>query len=295
MLSVENQAVSAPSLPASRSFDSRLPIVSYHNVGLTRPDVNPLLTVTPEQFAKQVHWLARTGYSSINTSDWFAWVTEKRPIPKRPVLITFDDGYEDITRHALPLLSHYGFKAVVYIVTGLIGRVNEWDIGKVNEWDLRAWPGELQLMSEEQIIEWATKGCEFGSHTRHHPDLRTLCQNELEDEVFGSAADLRRILGVVPTSFAYPYGHFNQTVRDCVSQVYRTSVTVVEAICTDRDDPNLMPRILARPGENLSSFAHRVKYGSAEPTWKLALRRVPGIRNLRRLLTIWRSLRTSVS
>jgi peptidoglycan/xylan/chitin deacetylase (PgdA/CDA1 family) len=146
MSHLENRNVNAAGLAASRSLDRRLPIISYHNVGLARSDVNPLLTITPEQFGQQVHWLACSGYSPINASDWFAWVTERQPIPKRPVLITFDDGYEDITRHALPLLSHYGFKSVAYIVTGLIGRVNEWDIGKVNEWDLRAWPGELQLM-----------------------------------------------------------------------------------------------------------------------------------------------------
>jgi peptidoglycan/xylan/chitin deacetylase (PgdA/CDA1 family) len=217
-------------------------------------------------------------------SDWVAWLVEKRPIPKRPVLITFDDGYEDITHHALPLLSRYGFKSVVYIVTGLTGKVNEWDIGKVNEWDGRAWPGAIQLMSEDQIINWAGKGCEFGSHTRHHPDLRTLSRNQLEDEALGSAADLRRILGVGPTSFAYPYGHFNQMVRACVAKAYRTSVTVVEAICTDQDDPYLMPRILALPCENLSRFARRVKSGNSDFVWKLALRRVPGIRKLRRCL-----------
>jgi peptidoglycan/xylan/chitin deacetylase (PgdA/CDA1 family)/SAM-dependent methyltransferase len=263
----ENQIDGAFNLatkPARRSFVSRIPIVTYHNVGPAKPGAHPLLTVSPDRFAKQVRWLARHHYSSINTTDWLAWLTERRPIPERSVLITFDDGYEDIADYALPVLSRYGFKAVVYIVTGLIGMANEWD--------LRAGWGELRLMA----------------HTRHHPDLRTLSQNELEDEVFGSAADLQKILGVAPTSFAYPYGHFNQAVRDCVAQVYQTSVTVVEGICSDIDDPNLMPRIWTRPCERLSRFARRVKAGKIEPVWKAALRHVPGIKSLRRrYLSVW--------
>jgi peptidoglycan/xylan/chitin deacetylase (PgdA/CDA1 family) len=180
-------------------------------------------------------------------------LAEKRPLPKKPILITFDDGYADITRYALPTLSHYGFTAIVYIVTGLIG--------ETNEWDQRLGWGELRMMNEQQIREWAAKGIEFGSHTRDHPDLRSLSQSELEDQVFGSAADLQRILDAAPTSFAYPFGYFNATVRDCVARAYQTSVAVVERICSDQDDPSLMPRIWTRPTESLSTFKRRVKLG----------------------------------
>lgn len=259
---------------ARRSLARSVPILTYHNVGPARPGVNPLLTVSPERFSEQLSWLARHSYSSITTSDWISLSTEGRSIPNKSILITFDDGYEDIERYALPVLSRYGFKAVVYVVTGLIG--------KKNEWDMRAGWGELRLMKEDQIIEWATKGIEFGSHTRNHPDLRTLTQTELEDELLGSAADLQKILGRAPTSFAYPFGHFNQTVRDCVAQVYQTAVTVVEAISSAKDDPILLPRLWTRPDEGLSAFGHRVKYGKVEPIWKAGLRRIPGVRGLRR-------------
>jgi peptidoglycan/xylan/chitin deacetylase (PgdA/CDA1 family) len=238
-----------------RPFVRRLPILTYHHVGPSKPDVHPLLTVAPDDFAKQVAWLAHRGYSSITTPDWTKWLAETRPLPKKPVLITFDDGYDDIAQYALPTLSRYGFTAVVYIITGLIG--------KTNEWDQRIGRGELRLMTAQQIKEWAAKGIEIGSHTRDHPDLRSLSQSELEDQVFGSAADLQRILGKAPASFAYPFGHFNQAVRDCVARAYQTSVTVVERLCSDQDDPWLMPRLWTRPTEGLSIFKQRVKLGHA--------------------------------
>jgi peptidoglycan/xylan/chitin deacetylase (PgdA/CDA1 family) len=233
-----------------------LPILSYHNVGPPHPSVHPLLTVPPDRFAKQVDWLARRGYSPIHTSDWHGWLAERRPLPKRPILITFDDGYADMAEHALPVLRSHGFKAVVYIVTRLTGRTNEWDT--------RIGYGELRLMTDRQIDEWGAQGIEFGAHTRDHVDLRGLSGNELEDQVFGSAADLKRLLGVAPPSFCYPYGHFNQEVRSCVAQAFQTSVTVEEAICSDNDDPFLMPRVWIRPDEELSKFAQRVKSGK---TW----------------------------
>jgi peptidoglycan/xylan/chitin deacetylase (PgdA/CDA1 family)/trans-aconitate methyltransferase len=251
-----------------------VPIVTYHNVGPERPGVHPLLTVSPDRFEAQIRWLIRRGYSSIDCSDWIAWLTEGRPIPSKAVLITFDDGYEDITKYALPILSRYGFKSVVYIVTGLIG--------KTNEWDLRAGWGELKLMSEEQIMEWASKGVEFGSHTRHHPDLRNLSETELRDEICGSATDLETILNTYPSSFAYPYGYFNETAREFAARTYCMSVTQVEAICSDRDEPSLIPRIWVRPNEELSPFGRRVRSGKMEPMWKAAARRVPGIIRIRR-------------
>ena len=276
MLTQENQAEQPSRLvakPAVGAFARGLPILTYHNVGYARPGAHPLLTVSPDRFESQVRWLARHGYSSISPSNWVAWLTERQPIPKKSVLITFDDGYEDIVQYALPVLSHYGFKAIVYVVTDLVG--------KGNEWDLRAGWGELRLMSQGQIMDWAAKGIEFGSHTRRHPDLRSLSQDELEDELFGSAAELQRMLGVAPPSFAYPYGHFNRTVNECAARVYQTSVTVVEALCSDNDQPNLMPRIWIRPDEGLSRFAQRVKFAQI-----LTLRQRAAIRTrLYRLLT----------
>lgn len=241
--------------PLRRAFSQRLPILTYHHVGPSKADVHPLLTVSPDDFAEQIDWLARHGYSPIRTSDWTRWLAEKRPLPRKPVLITFDDGYADLAQYALPTLSHYGSTAVVYIVTRLIG--------KTNEWDRRLGWGALRLMTAQQIREWAAKGFEFGSHTRDHPDLRSLSERELEDQVFGSAADLQRIVGTTPMSFAYPFGHFNRAVRDCVARAYQTSVTVVERRCADQDDPWLMPRIWIRPTERLSTFKRRVKLGHA--------------------------------
>ena len=81
----------------------RLPVLMYHHVGPPRAGACPSLTVTAERFERQVSWLARKGYVGIRPTDWLArragW-----PLPSKPVLLTFDDGYADIVEHALPVL-----------------------------------------------------------------------------------------------------------------------------------------------------------------------------------------------
>src|SRR5215469_9744929 len=89
--------------PSQESFiqlvSSRvLPILTYHHVGPSKADVHPLLTVSPGDFAEQIDWLARRNYSPITTLDWNRWLFESRPLPKKPLLITFDDGYADIAQ-----------------------------------------------------------------------------------------------------------------------------------------------------------------------------------------------------
>jgi peptidoglycan/xylan/chitin deacetylase (PgdA/CDA1 family) len=252
--------------------------ITYHNVSPEDRGIHPLLTVSPAQFATQMDWLERHHYSPIHPSEWSAWLTEKRPLPKKPILITFDDGYENLVKYAFPIVRRHRFKVAAYIVTGLVG--------KTNEWDRREGWSELRLMSREQIIEWADKDVEFGAHTRDHVDLRELAESELEEQVFGSKSDLEDIIGVAPTSFVYPYGGFNRQVRDCAARAFKTSMTTEEALCTDAGDPFLMPRIWVRPDENIARFAQRVKFAAV-----LTLRqRVISRKRLRRakvLLSEW--------
>jgi peptidoglycan/xylan/chitin deacetylase (PgdA/CDA1 family) len=252
--------------------------ITYHNVSPGDPGVHPLLTVSPDQFATQMDWLERHHYSPIHPWEWSAWLTERRPLPKKPVLITFDDGYENIVEYAFPIVRRHGFKAAAYIVTGLVG--------KTNEWDRREGWGELGLMSRQHIIEWADKDVEFGAHTRDHVDLRALTQGELEQQIFGSKSDLLDILGVAPTSFVYPYGSFNREVRDCAARAFKTSLTTEEALCTDAGDPLLMPRIWVRPDENVARFAQRVKFAELRTLRQRVISR-KRLRRAKVLLSEW--------
>jgi len=207
----------------------------YHHVGPRSRGATPEFTVSPERFAAQIGWLGRNGYSTIRCTDWLAWCGEAKPLPERPVLISFDDAYADLAEAALPVLRHYRFTATIFVVTGLVGRTNQWD----RAGGLRG----LALMSARQIRDAAGEGIEFGCHSRTHPHLTELSSQQLEDEVAGSKADLEELLSGTPTAFAYPYGCYDDRVRDAVAKHFSIAFTVDGGINTVDVDPLTMRRV----------------------------------------------------
>jgi glycosyltransferase involved in cell wall biosynthesis/peptidoglycan/xylan/chitin deacetylase (PgdA/CDA1 family) len=195
-----------------REFGKRLPVLAFHHVGAPRPGSYPALSLRPERFEQCVRWLATEGYSGISASDWDAWRSGHATLPDKPVLLTFDDAYEETVHNAFPVLARHGFRATAFVVTSLVG--------KTNRWDEREGRPSMKLAGAGLIREWAGRGIEFGAHSRTHPVLTALPDAELEAEVAGSAADLGEILGAPVTSFAYPYDRHDGRVRRCVGRSF---------------------------------------------------------------------------
>ncbi len=232
-------------------FGMKLPVLLYHHVGPPQRDTNPALTVLPERFEAQVRWLARRGYVGIRPSDWLAWYRTGKPLPEKPVLVTFDDAYADIAEYALPVLERHGFGGAVFVITGRVGGTIAWGQAK----------GSFRLMTADQIRYWANREIEFGAHSRSHPDLTTLDPPDLAEEVVGSKNDLEGILQSPVVSFAYPYGHYNPAVCECVRRVYDLAFSVDEGLNDLRTDPHLLRRTLVSPGDSMVDLASRVRRG----------------------------------
>jgi peptidoglycan/xylan/chitin deacetylase (PgdA/CDA1 family) len=207
------------------AFSGCVPVLLYHHVGPARPRTHPGLTVDPVRFRRHVAWLARRGYQSLTIEDFTQWAAERRPPPRRSVLITFDDAYADLADAALPILLEAGFSAVVFVVTGCIGETNRWDA---------AIGGGHAILTAEQIRKWNELGIAFGAHTRTHPDLTLLPEADARQEMAGSKADLEAVLGREVSSFAYPYGIFDAATVRIAASIFEVAFT-------------------AEPGRNLSS------------------------------------------
>ena len=217
-----------------KEFALRLPVLMYDHVGPSKPGTFPEWTISPSRFERQMRCLARCGYTGIRPADWIKWRREGKGLPDKPVLLTFDDGFADLAEYALPVLRRYGLGAVVFIVTGQVGGTNTWDEAQGS--------ATHRLLTAEQIRYWATQGIEFGSHGKTHTDLTTLSAEELTKEVVGSRDDLAKLLGCPLTSFAYPFGRYNQEVKTCAQRVYSLTFRADEAgpginyLCTDPHD-----------------------------------------------------------
>src|SRR5256886_5909198 len=103
----------------------KLPILVYHKIDRIPPGSRyPKLYVTPEQFATQLAFLARHGYTSIGLPDYLAYRRGERRLPRRAIILTFDDGYRSTRTIALPLLRQYGFSATIFLVAAYVARTD---------------------------------------------------------------------------------------------------------------------------------------------------------------------------
>jgi peptidoglycan/xylan/chitin deacetylase (PgdA/CDA1 family) len=194
----------------------------YHHIGPLREGFDPSLTVSPRMFERHLRWLSRHGYTPIRSADWIRFQLEGARVPEKPVLLTFDDGYADTAEFGLALLRKYGFTGTVFVVTDQIDGINAWDL----HLGLSAQP----LMTTEQIRYWASRGIEFGSHTRTHPDLRACTREQIVTELRGSRERLEGVTGDPVSVLAYPYGYFDESVADSARQFFAAALTCQQGV-----------------------------------------------------------------
>lgn len=179
-------------------------VLMYHGVEEVPKD--PFnLCVTPAKFAEQMTWLAEHGLRGVSMGELLAALRAGRE--RGLVGLTFDDGYLNQLNYAVPELQRHGFTATMFIISGLLGRTNEWEISGTPVW---------QLMSAEQVHKVAAAGMEIASHSVTHPRLRGIDEERLRTEVAESRSSLAELLGQPIRGFAYPYGMMDAAAKQAV-------------------------------------------------------------------------------
>ncbi|MDH6706188.1 peptidoglycan/xylan/chitin deacetylase (PgdA/CDA1 family) [Kitasatospora sp. MAA19] len=180
-------------------------ILMYHSVAVEKEDPYRL-TVSPERFAEQIAWLHRRGRRGVSVRELMRARTAGRD--DKLVGLTFDDGYADFARYAVPILQAYGFTATAYVVADLLGRHNDWD----------AKGPRKQLLTVQEVAELAAAGWEIGSHGLGHQALPGLPIDVLTVQTRESRRLLEDVVGGPVAGFCYPYGAVDlpatQAVRD---------------------------------------------------------------------------------
>ncbi len=263
-------------------FGKRLPVLMYHHIGPPRPNSDRDLTVSTERFEAQMRFLARRGYIGIRPSDWLAWVRNGKPLPEKPMLLTFDDAFEELTDHAFPVLERYGFGGLVFVVTNCVGGTNLWD--EPRGFALR------RCLTAAQIQDWSVKGIDFGAHSRNHPDLTTLAESGLRDELEGSRSALEKIIGTPVVSFAYPYGHYDAATAKCAREYFNLAFTIENGLNTLRTDLGRLHRNMVYAWDTPLDLEFLVRLGwNPVRTLSISLRK--RLRRIWFLKVLWRLLR----
>ncbi len=231
--------------PYRRIFRQGVPILMYHKIGSPPPGTRiKSLYMSPSSFERQLKEFRGGGFRAVGLDRWAAFTKPN----DRQFVFTFDDGSRSVFQSACTLLSEFGFSAIQYLVADLIGGKNEWDVAK----------GEMEdpLMGDTEAQEWLSAGHEIGSHTLTHPHLTRLNPKQAREEIFSSKKKLEDQFGIPIRHFCYPYGSWNQQVRDLVEEAgYKTAVTVDPGVCADIEDPFILPRVTVRyPPRNWRTF-----------------------------------------
>lgn len=192
--------------------------------------------VRPEDFRQQVGVLKRAGYHFVSVDEVVRFVCGAGGLPRRPVLMTFDDCYESVLEYAVPVLVDQGVPAAAFAVADRLGGTNDWD----------QWPGatRLPLLNADGLRRLASAGVEIGAHSRTHRQLPRMSVHDLADEVGGSCENLKT-KGFSPVRlFAYPYGEFNERVQQAVASAgCELAFTVDPGFVHLGVDPYRIPRI----------------------------------------------------
>ncbi|QOV39360.1 polysaccharide deacetylase family protein [Streptomyces ferrugineus] len=228
--------------------DPRVPILMYHAVSTAPNDATRDLSVAPEEFARQMALIDDLGRTPVTTADLAARWRSGRPLPERPVLITFDDGYEGVHRHALPVLAKHGFAATVFVSTGWLKGPH--DMG-----------GGLDTMLDwDQVRELAEAGVEIGGHSHTHPQLDQLPDGGLRSELILCKEIVSDQLGTAPASFAYPYGYSSRRVREAVRETgYAQALAVNNGLARRRQGPYALTRLTVRRTTGIEEFGRLVE------------------------------------
>jgi len=178
-----------------------IPIIALHGI---EPEAAGKYEISTEAFDYILRLLKTNGYETISLKDLYDFKSNNKALPKKPVIITSDDGYESIYRHAYPMLLKYGYRMSLFLSTGYIAESQEKRMA--NEFDFKydEIPRRNMLIWPE-IIEMANNGIEIGSHGIYHMEYGNLSFEEVNQSLVLSKKDIEENIKADCLFFAWPH------------------------------------------------------------------------------------------
>lgn len=213
-----------------------VPILAYHQVS----DADDVYSVTAAQFEEQMNYLASKGYTAISLQELFDAYEGKAKLPDKPIVITFDDGYEDNLLAALPIMEKYHMRGTVFVAAGLVGTP--------------------EYLSWQQISSMQERHTEIGSHTVSHVGLSGLSPEQQRIEIVNSKAMLEQHIGKPIQFLAYPYGQFAPVTQQVLQEAgYKGACSGITGVNHKGIDPYALKRVnIPHPKYGLGEFRLRL-------------------------------------
>lgn len=167
-------------------------ILMYHSIGYEK---NNRLRIPQQQFKEQMKYIKDNGYTTLTLEQLYNFFVENKPIPKKSVVITFDDGYLDNYEYAYPILKEFSLKATIFVTANTIDKNNGY-------------------MTSKQVKELQDNGIDIESHTFNHEELSSFSYEKQLKTLKESKEVLEKVLDKKVNYIAYPFGKYNEdTIR----------------------------------------------------------------------------------
>jgi peptidoglycan/xylan/chitin deacetylase (PgdA/CDA1 family) len=229
-----NTARSGNNLATTIPGDKRIPILMYHYIRDyhdPKDKVGTNLSVSPTIFAAQLQTIKEAGFTTINFND----LTDPLTLPEKPIIISFDDGYEDAYSAALPALQRQGMNGVFYLVNHFLNTD--------------------KYLTNDQVKALNAAGMEIGSHTLDHKDLAKMTLALQRQQLADSKTGLEQLIGKPVRDFCYPSGKYTDETLSLAKEVgYRTATTTKDGIASGArlaGKPYELPRLRITEGTDL--------------------------------------------
>jgi peptidoglycan/xylan/chitin deacetylase (PgdA/CDA1 family) len=252
--SVKEKKAPSPKLPVKQQVKKvekftgkSVPVLCYHVIRELSKKDSPnqkTYSVSPENFALQIKTLADNGYTTITPDELNAFLTKNRPLPKKPIMITFDDGSKAQYTIGATILNKYHFKGVFFIMTVAIDKEH--------------------YMSQSEIKTLSDNGHIIGCHTWDHHKVSDYKKEDWQLQIAKPKKQLEKITKKPVTSFAYPYGVWNSVAADSIKKFgFTTAFTIYT-----KQDVNVplytLPRIIVQNSFKMDVFLHNLEKSQKE-------------------------------
>lgn len=240
-------AVSAVRTTQEEPID--LPVLMYHSIN-SRESKAGEYVITPEALREDLEWLTKNGYHTVVVQDLIDYVEQGVPLPEKPVMLTFDDGYYNNYLNAFPLLQEYRMKAVISIIVGETDKYSQLDENRENyshlTWD------QIGEMMESGLVEFQSHS--YSLHKNGNGERKGIgkksgetteqYQQAIREDVEKGQLRFVEMTGYAPTAFTYPFGAVSEDSYPVLEELgFRATLDAQGKLFHLTRDPECLRRI----------------------------------------------------
>jgi peptidoglycan/xylan/chitin deacetylase (PgdA/CDA1 family) len=217
--------------------NSSIPVLMYHSIDYEKGNE---LRIPKDIFEKHMKYLKDNKYTTLTMNEFYSFVKNNKPVPKKSVLITFDDGYRDNYINAYPILKKFDFKATIFVITSTVDK-------------------DSHYLSSKEIKEMVDNGIDIESHTVNHDKLEGLSYDDQVKTLKASKQFLEKVMNKKVDYIAYPYGSYNDNTEKAAEACgYKMAFTTQSGWANKNQGIYKLHRVYISLSHDMKEFERRV-------------------------------------